>query len=1039
MVNFFIDRPIFAWVIAIGIMMAGGLAIQFLPVQRYPTVSPPSIQIMANYPGASAKVVSNTVTQVIEQQMVGLDNLLYMSSTSDSAGHVRITLTFANGTNPDIAQVQVQNKLQRAKPLLPQAVMQQGVQVVQSSQSFMMIMIATSTNKDFSRADLADFIASELQDRIGRVEGVGSTQLFGSPHAMRIWLQPHKLRKYNLTPSDVRQAIEVQNSQVVAGDLGALPATKHHQLNASVIARTRLETTEQFRNILLKVQESGARVTLSDVARVEKGAQGYSVKSYYNGERAAGLGISPAPGANALDTTQRIHDLVAQLEPYFPEGVEVRFPFQTAPFVEVAIDEVYKTLVEAIVLVFLVMLLFLQNWRATLIPTIAVPVVLLGTLGVLAVAGFSINMLTMFGMVLAIGLLVDDAIVVVENVERVMHEDGLDPREATRRSMRQITGALIGIGIVLAAVFIPMAFFPGSTGAIYRQFSLTIATAMGLSVLVALIFTPALCAMLLKPPRDEDRGTLKKLFGWFNRGLDRSTTRYQSSIHHIGRNMWVYGVIYLIIVAGMSGLFMRLPSAFLPKADQGVLLTMVTLPSGATFERTKDTMEKVRAYYQTQDMVAGVVSIVGFGFAGRGQNIGLMFVDLEPWAQRNDETESVEALIKRTRRAFADIKDGQAFAFNLPSVPGLGSASGFDLMLQDFGGVGYKKLADARQKLIRMARKSPILTSVRANGQQGQAKYKIEVDHKKAKAMGVSMASISQMLSIAWGSSYVNDFISGGRIKRVIIQSDAEYRMLPKDFNEWYLRNKDGEMVPFSALAEGHWEFGLPRLERYNSVPAMEILGEPAPGYSTGEAMAEMERLVDKLDPAFGSSWTGLSYQQAQAGNQAMFLYAISLIVVFLALAALYESWSIPLSVILVVPLGVLGAVLAMWMRDLTANVFFQVGVLTTAGLVAKNGILIVEFAKMLQDQGHSLMNAVVEAGRVRLRPILMTSMAFTLGVTPLAFSSGPGAAARVAIGTAVLGGMVAATFLVIFFIPMFYLMVRRLMGDERREKATED
>lgn len=1039
MVDFFIDRPIFAWVIAIVIMLAGGICIQFLPVERYPSVVPPQIQIRTSYPGASAKVLSNTVTQVIEQQMTGLDDLMYMASNSDASGHVRITLTFARGTNPDIAQVQVQNKLQRAKPLLPQAVLQQGVQVVQSSQSFMMIMAVTSTNDNFTRADLSDFIATELQEPIGRVDGVGSTQLFGAPHAMRVWLNPHKLMQYQLTPGDVQAAIEVQNSQVTAGQLGALPSVQGQQLNATVIARTRLQTPEQFRNILLKVQPDGARVTLDDVARVELGADSYSILTFYNGDIAAGLGISPAPGANAVKTTRRVHDLVDRLRPYFPEGVHVSFPFETAPFVEVAIHAVYMTLLEAIALVFLVMLLFLQNWRATLIPTIAVPVVLLGTFGVMAVAGFSINMLTMFGLVLAIGLLVDDAIVVVENVERVMREQGVGPREATRRSMRQITGALIGIGVVLAAVFIPMAFFPGATGAIYRQFSLTIATAMGLSVLVALIFTPSLCATLLKPPDEEDRGVLRRWLGGFNRGLDRANVGYQSSIRHIARNLWAYGLIYLVIVAILAALFMRLPTAFLPKADQGVLLTMVTLPSGATYQRTLDTLEKVRDFYEQQEMVEGVFTIVGFGFAGRGQNIGLAFVNLKPWAQRDDETESVGALIQRTRGAFAGIKDGQVFAFNIPSVPGLGNASGLDLELQDRGGVGYQQLAQARARLIKLANESPALTSVRANGQKGQAKYKIDINYQKAKMLGVTIPSISQMLSIAWGSSYVNDFTDKGRVKRVIIQADAPYRMLPGDFQEWYLRNNNGEMVPFAALADGHWEFGLPRLERYNGVPSMEILAEPAPGYSTGEAMAEMERLVGQLGPGIGYEWTGISYQQVQSGNQAPYLYAISIIVVFLALAALYESWAIPFAVMLVVPLGILGAVLAVWSRGLTNNVFFQVGILTTMGLAAKNAILIVEFAKELQAQGLRLMDAVLEACRVRLRPILMTSLAFTLGVTPLAFSSGPGAAARVAIGTAVLGGMIAATFLAIFFIPMFYILVRRLVGDQRRERAADE
>ncbi len=1033
MANFFIDRPIFAWVIAIVIMLAGALAIRTLPVEQFPTVAPPSIEIRATYPGASADTVSNAVTQVIEQQMTGVDRLLYIASSSDSTGTLRITLTFEPGTDPDIAQVQVQNKLQLAEPLLPQPVQEQGVQVVKANSGFLMVLALISSDGRLGRTGLADFVASTIQEPLGRVDGVGTTQLFGSQYAMRVWLNPEKLNQYKLSVNDVRAAIEVQNNQVTAGQLGGLPAVEGQQLTASIIAQTRLETPEEFRKILLKTQPDGSRVELGDVARIALGSENYGVLSYYQGKPAAGLGINLAPGANALDTAERVRARIAELTRFFPDGVEAKIPYDTTPFVEVAIDEVYKTLFEAILLVFLVMLLFLQNLRATLIPTIAVPVVLLGTFGIMAVAGFSINMLTMFGLVLAIGLLVDDAIVVVENVERVMEEEGLSPREATRKSMRQITGALVGIGVVLSAVFIPMAFFPGSTGAIYRQFSLTIVSAMTLSVLVALILTPALCATLLKPPEEEKKGPLKRYLGWFNRGLDKGIRGYQSSVTHISRHWLPYVVVYVVIVGVLAVLFLRLPSAFLPNEDQGLLLAQVAMPPGATQQRTLDTVNQVRDHFAKQDAVEGVFSIAGFGFAGRGQNVGLAFINLKPWAQRNIETESAQAIIEGSKKPFSKIKDGEVFAFNLPSVRGLGNATGFDLQLQDRGNIGHDALGEARSELIRLAKKSPVVTNVRPNGQEDNPQYKIDVDFAKARALSVPLESISDMLTVAWGSRYVNDFLDKGRVKRVYLQADAPYRMLPSDFERWYVRNTDGELVQFSALAKGRWIYGSPRLERYNGVPSMQILGEPAEGYSSGEALDEMERIVDKLPEGTGSAWSGVSLQQVQSGSQAPFLYAISLIVVFLALAALYESWSIPFSVMLVVPLGVLGAVLAAMTRGLTNDVFFQVGILTTIGLAAKNAILIVEFAKDLQAEGYKLMEATLEAARIRLRPILMTSMAFSLGVTPLALSSGAGAAARIAIGTAVLGGMLSATFLAIFFIPLFYLLIRRLAGDERR------
>ncbi len=1036
MVNFFIDRPIFAWVIAITIMLAGALALRTLPVERFPTVAPPSVEIQAQYPGASAQILTNSVTQVIEQQMTGVDGLLYMGSSSDSTGNARIALTFEPGTDPDIAQVQVQNKLQLAEPRLPQAVQDQGVQVVKANSNFLMVMALISSDGRLGRTDLADFIAANLQDPIGRVTGVGTTQLFGAQYAMRIWLNPSRLTQYELTVSDVISAIEVQNAQVTVGQLGGLPAVAGQQLNATITAQTRLQSTEQFRKILIKTDSDGARVTLGDIARVELGAEDYSIESYYSGMPSSGLGINLAPGANALDTALRVRERIKELQHYFPEGVEVRFPYDTTPFVSTAIHEVYKTLFEAVLLVFLVMLLFLQNLRATLIPTLAVPVVLLGTFAVMAMAGFSINMLTMFGMILAIGLLVDDAIVVVENVERVMHEEGLSPLEATRRSMHQITGALVGIGVVLSAVFIPMAFFPGSTGAIYRQFSLTIVTSMGLSVLVALVFTPALCATLLKAPKPGQDGALKRSLGWFNRGLDKSTRGYQNAVRHTAARTGRYTLVYVVIVGVLGLLFLRLPTAFLPEEDQGLLLTQVTLPQGATQERTLNTMSEVGDYFASLDSVKGAFTLAGFGFAGRGQNVGLAFVNLKPWDQRDPDTQSAMAIVEGTRGPFSKIKDGMAFAFNLPLVRGLGNATGFDLQLQDRGGIGHEALSDARSELIRAANASPMLAKVRANGQEDTPQYRIDIDYQKARALSIPLSEISQMLSVAWGSRYVNDFLDNGRVKRVFLQGDAPYRMLPEDFNHWYLRNSHGDMVPFSSIASGRWEFGSPRLERYNGVPSMQILGEPAEGYSSGQAMQEMEALVATLDPGIGFEWTGVSLQQQQSGSMAPYLYMISIIVVFLSLAALYESWTIPFAVILVVPLGVLGAVLAALSRDLTNDVFFQVGILTTIGLAAKNAILIVEFARDLQAQGRDMLSAVLEAARIRLRPILMTSMAFTLGVTPLALSSGAGAAARVAIGTAVVGGMLAATFLAIFFIPLFYLLVTRWAG--RRSPATQ-
>ncbi len=1030
MAKFFIDRPIFAWVIAIIIMLAGALAILKLPVAQYPTIAPPAIQISATYPGADAKTVQDTVTQVIEQNMNGIDGLLYMSSASDSSGTVQITITFDSGTNPDIAQVQVQNKLQLAMPLLPQEVQQQGVSVEKSSSSFLMVLAMISTDGSMSQEDIADYLGSNVKDPVSRTSGVGDVQLFGAQYAMRIWMDPTKLNNVQLTPVDVISAITAQNAQVAAGQLGGTPPVKGQQLNASIIAQTRLSSAEQFGNILLKVNQDGSQVRLKDVAKVELGGQSYDVVTRYNGQPAAGLGIKLATGANALDTAAAVHATIDKLKPYFPHGLQVVYPYDTTPFVKISIMEVVKTLVEAIVLVFLVMYLFLQNFRATLIPTIAVPVVLLGTFAILAAFGFSINTLTMFGMVLAIGLLVDDAIVVVENVERVMVEEGLPPKEATRKSMGQIQGALVGIALVLAAVFIPMAFFGGSTGAIYRQFSITIVSAMVLSVLVAMILTPALCATMLKPIHKGDHGAKTGFFGWFNNMFNQSTRHYTDSVGNILQSTGRYLLLYLLIVVGMAFLFIRLPTSFLPDEDQGVFLTMAQLPAGATQERTQKVLDEVTNYYLTKEKanVNSVFTVNGFGFSGRGQNTGLAFVSLKNWDERPGAQNKVPAIAGRASAAFSQIKDAMVFAFNLPAIVELGTATGFDFELIDQGNLGHEKLTQARNQLFGMIAQHPdLLVGVRPNGLEDTPQYKIDIDQEKALALGVTVSDINTTLGAAWGGSYVNDFIDRGRVKKVYVMSAAQYRMLPGDLNYWYVRGSNGQMVPFSAFSTARWEYGSPRLERYNGLPSMEILGQAAPGRSTGEAMALMEDLASKLPSGIGFDWTGMSYQERLSGNQAPALYAISLIVVFLCLAALYESWSIPFSVMLVVPLGVIGALLAASLRGLNNDVYFQVGLLTTIGLSAKNAILIVEFAKdLMEKEGKGLVEGTLEAVRMRLRPILMTSLAFILGVMPLVLSSGAGSGAQNAVGTGVMGGMVTATVLAIFFVPVFFVVVRR-------------
>ncbi|EDM0148689.1 multidrug efflux RND transporter permease subunit [Salmonella enterica subsp. enterica serovar Kentucky] len=1030
MANFFIRRPIFAWVLAIILMMAGALAIMQLPVAQYPTIAPPAVSISATYPGADAQTVQDTVTQVIEQNMNGIDNLMYMSSTSDSAGSVTITLTFQSGTDPDIAQVQVQNKLQLATPLLPQEVQQQGISVEKSSSSFLMVAGFVSDNPNTTQDDISDYVASNIKDSISRLNGVGDVQLFGAQYAMRIWLDANLLNKYQLTPVDVINQLKVQNDQIAAGQLGGTPALPGQQLNASIIAQTRLKDPEEFGKVTLRVNTDGSVVHLKDVARIELGGENYNVVARINGKPASGLGIKLATGANALDTATAIKAKLAELQPFFPQGMKVVYPYDTTPFVKISIHEVVKTLFEAIILVFLVMYLFLQNIRATLIPTIAVPVVLLGTFAVLAAFGYSINTLTMFGMVLAIGLLVDDAIVVVENVERVMMEDNLSPREATEKSMSQIQGALVGIAMVLSAVFIPMAFFGGSTGAIYRQFSITIVSAMALSVLVALILTPALCATLLKPVSAEHHEKKSGFFGWFNTRFDHSVNHYTNSVSGIVRNTGRYLIIYLLIVVGMAVLFLRLPTSFLPEEDQGVFLTMIQLPSGATQERTQKVLDQVTHYYLNNEKanVESVFTVNGFSFSGQGQNSGMAFVSLKPWEERNGEENSVEAVIARATRAFSQIRDGLVYPFNMPAIVELGTATGFDFELIDQGGLGHDALTKARNQLLGMVAKHPdLLVRVRPNGLEDTPQFKLDVDQEKAQALGVSLSDINETISAALGGYYVNDFIDRGRVKKVYVQADAQFRMLPGDINNLYVRSANGEMVPFSTFSSARWIYGSPRLERYNGMPSMELLGEAAPGRSTGEAMSLMENLASQLPNGIGYDWTGMSYQERLSGNQAPALYAISLIVVFLCLAALYESWSIPFSVMLVVPLGVVGALLAASLRGLNNDVYFQVGLLTTIGLSAKNAILIVEFAKdLMEKEGRGLIEATLEASRMRLRPILMTSLAFILGVMPLVISRGAGSGAQNAVGTGVMGGMLTATLLAIFFVPVFFVVVKR-------------
>ncbi|SDS52652.1 efflux RND transporter permease subunit EmhB [Pseudomonas granadensis] len=1039
MSKFFIDRPIFAWVIALVIMLVGALSILKLPINQYPSIAPPAIAISVTYPGASAQTVQDTVVQVIEQQLNGIDNLRYVSSESNSDGSMTITATFEQGTNSDTAQVQVQNKLNLATPLLPQEVQQQGIRVTKAVKNFLLVIGVVSRDGSMTKDDLSNYIVSNMQDPISRTAGVGDFQVFGAQYAMRIWLDPAKLNKYNLTPADVSTAISAQNVQVSSGQLGGLPALPGQQLNATIIGKTRLQTAEQFKAILLKVNQDGSQVRVGDVADVGLGGENSTISAQFNGKPSSGLAVKLANGANALDTAKALRKTIDELKPFFPQGMEVVFPYDTTPVVTESIKGVVETLVEAIVLVFLVMFLFLQNFRATVITTMTVPVVLLGTFGILAAFGFSINTLTMFGMVLAIGLLVDDAIVVVENVERVMSEEGLSPKEATKKSMGQIQGALVGIALVLSAVLLPMAFFSGSTGVIYKQFSITIVSAMALSVLVALIFTPALCATMLKAIPKGEHGTPKKgFFGWFNRTFDSGVRSYERGVGNMLQRKIPYLLAYLLIVVGMIWLFTRIPTAFLPEEDQGVLFAQVQTPAGSSAERTQVVIDEMRTYLLEKESgaVSSVFTVNGFNFAGRGQSSGLAFIMLKPWEER-DADNSVFALAQRAQQHFFSFRDAMVFAFAPPAVLELGNATGFDVFLQDRAGIGHEKLMEARNQFLGMAAQSKVLYQVRPNGLNDEPQYHLEIDDQKASALGVSIADINSTLSISFGSSYVNDFIDRGRVKKVYVQGQAGARMSPEDLNKWYVRNSAGTMVPFSAFAKGEWIYGSPKLARYNGVEAMEILGSPAPGYSTGEAMAEVEAIAKKLPTGVGISWTGLSYEERLSGSQAPALYALSLLMVFLCLAALYESWSIPIAVMLVVPLGIIGALLATSLRGLSNDVYFQVGLLTTIGLAAKNAILIVEFAKELHEQGRSLRDAAIEACRMRLRPIIMTSLAFVLGVVPLAISTGAGSGSQHAIGTGVIGGMLTATILAIFWVPLFFVTVSS-MGQRKNADADE-
>jgi hydrophobe/amphiphile efflux-1 (HAE1) family protein len=1029
MARFFIDRPIFAWVVAIIIMVAGALSITKLPIAQYPKIAPPAITIQASYPGANAKTLEDTVTQVIEQRMSGLDGLRYMESGSDAAGNVSITLTFEGGTNPDTAQVQVQNKLSLAMPLLPQEVQQLGIRVTKSVRNFLLVLGVRSTDGSMGTIDIGDFVVSRLQDPISRIAGVGEIQTFGTQYAMRIWLDPYKLANYGLQPSDITAAIRAQNIQVSAGQLAAAPATPGQLLNATINAKSRYETPEQFREILLKVNSDGSQVRLHDVARVELGGESYATISRFSGQPSSGMAIRPATGANALETVTAIRAKVDEMKPFFPPGLEVVYPLDTTPFVRLSIEEVVKTLVEAVLLVFLVMFLFLQNIRATLIPTIAIPVVLLGTFAVMEIAGFSINTLTLFGVVLAIGLLVDDAIVVVENVERLMSEEGLSPKEAARTSMDQITGALVGIALVLSAVFIPMAFFSGSTGVIYRQFSITIVSAMALSVVVAIVLTPALCATILKPMHKGEMHEQRGFFGWFNRVFDRSADRYSSGVRGIVTRRFRFLLLYAVIVGVVALFFKMVPTGFLPEEDQGIMFAQAQLPPGSTTEQAMSVLQRMENHFlvDEKDNVEGMFGVLGFSYSGSGQNQVFAFIRLRDWEERKRPDQKIKAIQMRALMKFARFKDAIALAFTPPAVFELGSTTGFDLRLTDNASLGHDALMAARNQLLGLASADPRLRNVRPNGLEDTAQFKIDIDEEKAAALGIALTDINSTLSTALGATYANDFIDQGRVKKVYVQGDAPFRMRPEDLNQWHVRNSRGEMVPFTSFSKVRWTLGSPKLERFDGVPSVAIAGEPVPGVSSGQAMEIITELSKQLPPGIGLRWAGLSFEERLSGSQGPALYAISLLIVFLCLAALYESWSIPAAVLLVVPLGVLGTLLAALFRSLPNDIYFQVGLLTIVGLSAKNAILIVEFAKEGFDRGESLVDAVTSAARQRLRPILMTSLAFGLGVLPLALNSGAGSGSQNAIGTGVVGGTLSATALGIFFIPLFFVTVLQL------------
>lgn len=1024
--TFFIKRPVFAWVIAFLVMIAGAISVISLPIAQFPAIAPPTISINATYPGASAKTIEDTVTQIIETKMKGLDGLMYMSSTSESTGQASITLSFKTGTDPDIAQMQIQNKLQTAMSSLPEAVQKQGIQVAKSVKNFLMVIGFISPDKSLNAIDLGDYIATHVIDQISRVDGVGDVVQFSSEYAMRIWVDPYKLAKYNLVPGDVVNAIKANNAVVTAGQLGAVPAIENQPINVTVNLQSRLKTTDEFKNVVIKTAQDGATVKVSDVARVEIGADTYTKMARYKGAPAAGFAVKLASNANALETGERVIKRMEELSQFFPAGMDYVNAYDTTPFIKLSIEGVIQTLVEAIILVVLIMYLFLGNLRATLIPTITVPVVLLGTFGVLSYFGYSINTLTMFAMVLAIGLLVDDAIVVVENVERVMHEENLPAKEATRRSMNQISGALIGIGLVLSAVFLPMAFFPGSAGVIYQQFAVTIVSAMVLSVMAAFILTPALCATILKPVDKEAES--KGFFGWFNRNFDRASNGYGKSVRSIIKHRFAFFGLYIAIVAAVGFLYHKTPAGFLPNEDQGFMFSQVMMPSGATREDTLKVVKKLENHFLNteKDNIEGLFTVLGFNFSGTGQNTAIAFVRLKDWSERTDPSQSVQAIIGRAMGAFSQIKEAMVFAFGPPAVLELGNASGFDLYVKDNIGMGREQLYNARNQLLGMASQNPNLVAVRPNGQEPAPVLGITVDKQKAEALGLSIADINQSLSIAWGSAYVDDFIKQGKVKKIYVQSEADYRSTPENFNDWYVRNKDGEMIPASSFITTYWTKESPKLERYNGQPALEVLGMSPPSVSSGQAMETVESLSKQLPKGASIEWTGLSYEEKAAGDKASLLYILSIMVVFLALAALYESWSLPISVMLIVPLGILGTLVAAFLTGKPSDIYFQVGLLTIVGLATKNAILIVEFSKELVDDGMDVVEASIRAARMRLRPILMTSLAFGFGVLPLALSSGAGSGAHNAIGTGVLGGMISATALGIFFVPMFFVIVEQ-------------